>query len=125
MTLAQSIHSLPAKATVAIAGRSWSNGCETDDGDIWLHLHSWGESRTRERWYGAPELMQVRYVSVISRYAHGEVRGYWLDEHGRLWLAGPCHSGAWPEMDHAVATALWAQLVPYRVLAGSQVEHLR
>ena len=44
-----------------------------------------------------------------------------LPARATLPIRGRTYSGAWPEMDQAAATALWAQLVPYSVSAGGQV----
>ena len=64
---------------------------------------------------------KVRGVRVMSSHAGGQIRGYVLDEHGGLRLAGPCYTGHWQEMDEEVARVLGAQVVPYQVTAGGAV----
>lgn len=45
---------------------------------------------------------KIQFVHVISRPAHGEIRGYVLTPDGQLRLRLPCYSGEWAAMDEAV-----------------------
>lgn len=104
---------------IDLPGRRWDSGSETDDGDLFLVLRGWVEAGTRDHWYGSPIAGQrVRYVSLCSRYAGGQIRGYWLDEQGRLWLESSGGSGRWLEADALVAGGLGASVVSYEWSAG-------
>jgi len=66
----------------------------------------------------------VHRVHVMSSPARGEVRSYWMDGSKRLWLAAPCYSGVWADVDLYVAAHLSAELVSYRVGPGGAVEYV-
>lgn len=66
---------------------------------------------------------EVKRVHVMSKWAGGEVRSYWLCR-GRLWLAAPCYTGTWTEVDAAVSAALGASVVPNTITAGGAVLYL-
>src|SRR5690606_8021675 len=79
-----------------------------DDGRLYFvesaHWDSWGVHVTR--------------LSVISKPAGGEIRGYDRRDDGPWLPSTPCYTGEWRGMDREVEVRRGIPIAPYHVLVG-------
>lgn len=65
---------------------------------------------------------EVHKISIMSRHAGGECRGYTQLDDGPWLPSSPCYTGQWPAMDRAVEAQHGLTIHPYTISAGGMVE---
>lgn len=64
---------------------------------------------------------KVTKLSVMSRVAGGEIRGYERVEDGPWLPSSPCYTGEWSAMDREVERRRGITIAPYTITAGGSV----